>query len=97
MSEFRIVSNHMGPDGESIDRLYGSPASGGTMRLMNRDYTEYKGTIHRRAITCKGTDGLKFRSHVYVTDDNRWFDRSGLPIEKPTNLISEKHNEILDQ
>jgi len=92
MSEFRIVSNHMGPDGESIDRLYGSPASGGTMRLMNRDYTEYKGTIHRRAITCKGTDSLKFRSHVYVTDDNRWFDRSGLPIEKPNNLLSEKDN-----
>jgi len=90
MSEFRVVSNHMGPDGESVDRIYGSPASGGHMRLINRDYSQYKGGIHKRAITCKDLDGSKFRSYVYVTDDNRWFDRCGLPIEKPSNLVSEK-------
>mgnify|MGYP000105803781 FL=1 len=87
---YKLVSNHMGPDGESVDRIYGSPASGGSMRLMNRDYTQYKGNIHKKAITCKDIDGSKFRSHVYVTDDNRWFDRCGLPIDKPTNLVSEK-------
>lgn len=87
---YKLISNHMGPDGESIDRIYGSPASGGHMRLMQRDYTQYKGAIHKRAITCKDLDGSKFRSHVYVTDDNRWFDRCGLPIDKPTNLVSEK-------
>lgn len=97
LTNYKLVSNHMGPDGESIDRIYGSPASGGHMTLMNRDYTPYKGNIHKRAITCKGIAGEKFRSHVYVTDDNRWFDRCGLPIEKPTNLVSEKHNEVLDQ
>ena len=45
-----VVSNLMGPNGESIDRLYGSPASGGHMRLINKDFTEYKGNIHKRAL-----------------------------------------------
>ncbi len=82
-----VVSNHVGPDGESIDRIYGNPASGGSMRLVNADYTIYKGGITKRAITCKDMHGENFRSHVYVTDDKRWFDRSGLPIGKPNNLI----------
>jgi hypothetical protein len=88
--DYRIYSNHIGADGESVDRIYGESASGGHMTLVNRDYTEYKGNIHKRAITCKGIDGEKFRSHVYVTDDERWFDRAGQPISKPTNLVSDK-------
>jgi len=88
--DYRIYSNHIGADGESVDRIYGASASGGHMTLVNRDYTEYKGNIHKRAITCKGIDGEKFRSHVYVTDDERWFDRAGQPISKPTNLVSDK-------
>ena len=32
-----VVSNHMGPNGTSIDRLYGSPASGGTLRLIQKE------------------------------------------------------------
>jgi hypothetical protein len=77
-----IASNHVGPNGESIDRIYGSPASGGTLRLVNRDYTTYKGAITKKSITSKGIDGNNFRTHVYVTDDNRWFDRAGMPISK---------------
>tara|TARA_B100001057_G_scaffold501025_1_gene619783 strand:+ start:3964 stop:4236 length:273 start_codon:yes stop_codon:yes gene_type:complete len=85
-----VVSNHMGPNGESIDRLYGSPASGGTLRLIQKDYTTYKGGISRKALTVKGVDGIAFRSYCYVTDDKRWFNRSGMPIDKPKNLLSEK-------
>ena len=48
MSDIQIVSNHMGPEGESIDRIYGSPASGGSMRLINKDYSQYKGKITKR-------------------------------------------------
>ena len=91
-NNYQVISNHMGPDGESIDRLYGSPASGGSMRLINRDYTQYKGGIHKRAITLKDIDKTKFRSHVYVTDDDRWFNRSGMPINKPTNLVGQNED-----
>ena len=48
-----IVSNHMGPNGTSIDRLYGSPASGGTLRLIQKDYSTYKGSISKKATTIK--------------------------------------------
>ena len=37
----------------------------------------------------KGTDGNRFKSHVFVTQDDRWFDRGGLPITKPNNLANE--------
>jgi hypothetical protein len=88
-----VVSNLMGPGGTSIDRLYGSPASGGDMRLINKDFTDYQGKIHKRALSKKGLDGSKFRSYCYVTDDNRWFDRSGMPINKPDDLLKESNSE----
>jgi hypothetical protein len=50
-----VVSNLMGPGGTSIDRLYGSPASGGDMRLINKDFTDYQGKIHKRALSKKRT------------------------------------------
>ncbi len=87
---YTVVSNHMGPNGQSIDRLYGSPASGGTLRIIQKDYSTYKGGISKKTLTIKGVDGTNFRSYCYVTDDNRWFDRSGMPIDKPKNLLSEK-------
>jgi len=87
MSDKILVSNHIGPEGESVDRLYGASASGGQDRLVNKDYTEYKGKIHKKSITCKDLNGDRFRSHVYVTDDNRWFNRAGQPIDKPNNLV----------
>jgi hypothetical protein len=88
-----VVSNLMGPSGTSIDRLYGSPASGGDMRLINKDFTDYQGKIHKRALSKKGVDGIRFRSYCYVTDDNRWFDRSGMPINKPDDLLKESNSE----
>ena len=83
-----IVSNHVGVDGESVDRIYGDPNSG-KYRLVQRDYTTYKGTINKKMTMVKGTDGNRFKSHVFVTQDDRWFNRSGLPITKPTNLENE--------
>ena len=85
-----VVSNHVGINGTSIDRLYGSPASGGTLRLIQKDYSTYKGGISKKTLTVKGVDGNNFRSYCYVTDDNRWFDRCGMPISKPKNLISDR-------
>ena len=28
-------------------------------------------------------DGNNFRSYAYETQDGRWFDRAGMPIDKP--------------
>jgi len=46
-----IVSNHMGPNGESIDRIYGGGAI--PIRLVNKDYTTYKGNISKVSIMKK--------------------------------------------
>ena len=27
----------------------------------------------------------------YVTDDDRWFDRAGIPIQKPNNLLKDSN------
>lgn len=86
----KVVSNMVGDEGQAIDRIYGAPASGGDDKLINKDFTEYKGKIHKRATSVKDLDGSRFRSHCFVTDDNRWFDRCGMPIEKPNNLL--KHD-----
>ena len=87
----QVVSNMVGDNEQSIDRIYGEPASGGEMKLINKDFTEYKGKIHKRATSIKDLDGSRFRSYCYVTDDNRWFDRSGMPIQKPTNLLKDNN------
>ena len=87
----QVVSNMVGDNEQSIDRIYGEPASGGEMKLINKDFTEYKGKIHKRATSVKDLDGSRFRSYCYVTDDNRWFDRSGIPIQKPTNLLKDNN------
>lgn len=73
--EWRIVSNVR--NGEPIDRIYG----GGhlRLRLIQKDGTEYKGSITQKSIVVEGKDG-NFKSHIYVTDDKRTFDRSGFPV-----------------
>jgi len=80
-----VVSNQYGEDSKGnpiyIDRLYGGIY--GNVKLINKNFTEYKGKIHKRSIVKKGIDGNNFRSHVYETHDGRWFDRSGMPIDKP--------------
>ena len=67
------------------DRLYGGLT--GKDRLVNKDGTVYSGKIEKKRITVKGPDGNNFFSHVYETADGRWFDRGGLPIDQPTNLV----------
>jgi len=89
-SKTPIVSNHVGKNGESVDRLYGNPSQGGRIRLVQADYSEYKGNITKVGIlVTSSVDKTKFRSYCYKTDDNRWFDRAGLPIDKPSQLIKD--------
>ena len=90
MSKEEVVSNLVGPSGTAIDRIYHTPAIGGEPRLIQKDFTTYTGNIHKRATSVKGLDGDRFRSYCYVTDDDRWFDRAGMPIDKPKNLL--KHD-----
>lgn len=64
-----------------------------TPELVNKDNSIYKGKIHTRSIICVGLDGNNFRSHVYETADGRWFDRAGMPIKKPNNLLTKNKEE----
>ena len=76
------------------DRIYGSINN--TIHLINADGSKYKGKIDKRRITVKGIDGANFFSHVYETADGRWFDRTGLPCAKPTTLVKQSENEIVE-
>ena len=68
----------------AYDRIYGNIYK--QLKLIQKDGTEYKGKIEKKSI--KLEDGTL--SFVHVTADNRWFDKAGMPIDKPTNLISHK-------
>lgn len=72
---YTIVSNFR--NGEPIDRIYG----GGSLRtrLVQKDGTEYKGKITKKNVIIDGVYG-KIKSYIYVTEDKRVFDRSGLPV-----------------
>jgi hypothetical protein len=89
-TNYTIVSNHIGMNGEPADRIYGSPASGGNVRLIQADYSTYKGKIHKKQLILKGIDGNNFKSHCFVTDDGRWFDRTGIPMLKPTEIVEDE-------
>tara|TARA_Y100001937_G_C7112116_1_gene328172 strand:- start:934 stop:1266 length:333 start_codon:yes stop_codon:yes gene_type:complete len=83
-----IISNIRGEDeyGQPIfiDRIYGTD---NTRRLIQKDGTVYGGTLTKRRITVKRLNGEgSFNSHVWETADGRWFDRGGMPIEKPEQL-----------
>ena len=91
-NKYTIVSNHIGMNGEPADRIYGSPASGGQLRLIQADYSTYKGKIHKKQLILKGIDGNNFKSHCFVTDDGRWFDRTGIPMLKPTEIVEDEDN-----
>ena len=83
-----IVSNHIGPNNESVDRIYGGGAI--PLRLVQADYSTYKGNISKVSIMVTSpVDNSKFRSYCYKTDDGRWFDRGGLPIDKPKQTTKE--------
>ena len=66
------------------DRIYQNSSS---VELINKDFSRYTGKINKRSITCQDVQGNNFRSYVYETTDKRWFDRAGLPIKKPDNLV----------
>jgi len=86
MSAEIVVSNMVGQGEIAIDRLYmGFPNK---IYVVNKDFSEYKGEITKRSILVKGTEG-NYRSHVYKTQDGRWFDRAGMPINKPNSLERE--------
>ena len=80
-------SNKIGPNGEAVDRIYGSIT--GQLTLILKDGSTYRSKIDKRSI--KLDDNTL--SYVYHAD-GRWFDRMGLPIKKPDNLVTrEKENE----
>ena len=87
-----LISNIKGEDEHGnpvfIDRIYGT---GPTQRLIQKDATIYQGTLTKRRITVKRlTKEGSFNSHVWETADGRWFDRGGMPIEKPEQLVNDK-------
>ena len=90
-----LISNIRGEDEYGnpifIDRIYGT---GPTQRLIQKDASIYQGTLTKRRITVKrlSKEG-SFNSHVWETADGRWFDRGGMPIEKPEQLINDKEEE----
>jgi hypothetical protein len=90
-----LISNIYGEDEHGnpifIDRMYGA---GPTQRLIQKDGTIYQGTITKRRITVKRLTGEgSFNSYVWQTADGRWFDRSGMPIDKPAQLDDTKNEE----
>ena len=69
---------------DTDDRIYANIFK--QLKLIQKDGTEYTGKIEKKSI--KLADGTL--SYVRVTADNRWFDRTGMPIDKPTNLVTHK-------
>ena len=68
----------------SYDRIYGNIYK--QLILIQKNGTEYTGKIDKKSIKLK--DGTL--SFVHKTADNRWFNRTGMPISKPINLITHK-------
>ena len=58
---------------------------------MHRMFSFSQGPTYRkeRRLTKEGS----FASHVWETADGRWFDRGGMPIDKPSNLDVRKKEE----
>ena len=87
-----VVSNQYGEDEQGnpiyIDRMYGTNLGKGH-RLVQKDFTEYKGKIKTRRVR-RVTEKGNFWQYFTVTEDGRWFDNSGMPCEQPQNLEPEK-------
>ena len=90
-NSYTIVSNHIGMNGEPVDRIYGNPF--GQLRLIQADYTEYKGNIKKKQLIKQGLDGNNFKTFCYVTDDDRWFDRGGISMLPPDDVIEEENED----
>ena len=69
----------------TIDRIYQNLH--GTLELVLKDGSTYDGKIDKKSI--KLSDGTL--GHVYNVK-NKWFDRIGLPIDKPENLVTRDGN-----
>ena len=83
MSDIIPESNKKGD--KVIDRIYGDLY--GTLRLILKDGSTYEGKIDKKSI--KLSDGTL--GYVYNVK-NKWFDRTGLPIDKPENLVTRDGN-----
>ena len=68
----------------AFDRIYQNLHK--SLTLIQKNGTTYIGRIEKKSI--KLEDGTL--SFVHKTADNRWFDSCGMPISKPTNLITHK-------
>ena len=68
----------------AFDRIYQNLHK--SLTLIQKNGTTYIGRIEKKSI--KLEDGTL--SFVHKTTDNRWFNRTGMPIDKPTNLITHK-------
>ena len=86
-----VVSNEYGEDSKGkiiyIDRLYGDLFGG--HRLIQKNHKQYTGKIHKRRRLVKGLDDHSFFSACFETADGRWFDNSGMPMEKPKKAEAE--------
>ena len=68
----------------AYDRIYQNLHK--SLTLIQKNGTTYTGRIEKKSI--KLEDGTL--SFVHKTADNRWCDSCGMPISKPTNLITHK-------
>ena len=85
------MSNNIVPESNKIgdkviDRIYGDIHGG--LKLILKNGTIYQNKIDKRSI--KLSDGTM--SHVFNVK-NKWFDRTGIPIDKPDNLITRDKGE----
>jgi hypothetical protein len=63
------------------------------VELINKDSTRYRGKIYRRRITVQDLEGKNFFAVAYESADGRWFDNSGMPMKKPTDVLKESEEE----
>ena len=81
-------------NGEYRDRMYGTHTG---VRLVQKDGTEYQGAIHTKKRKCHRKDGTLFWQTLHVTKDGRWFDNSGMPMDKPEDVDEEDKNDEVSQ
>tara|TARA_B100000029_G_scaffold431728_1_gene443465 strand:+ start:382 stop:666 length:285 start_codon:yes stop_codon:yes gene_type:complete len=72
---------------KAIDRIYGGLHKS-DQKLILKDGTRYMGKIEKRSI--KLSDGTLGFVHYA---NKKWFDRCGMPIDKPINLITREQKD----
>ena len=73
-------------DDKPIDRIYQNVS--GSLQLILKDGSTYRSKIEKKSI--KLDDGTL--GHVFHAD-GKWFDRTGLPINKPQNLVTREQKD----